>query len=470
MADTILSYSFQPTSVFITTTINMKLVVTNPINGSVVDFKGGPNGDEIDILFPAGAGDTDLVSNLNFTCQSPSGFSCGKASLNNYFSIKANVSTKLQKGQSLEFLFLNVPINSGFVGPSSKATIKITEFIGQSEGENGVVITKMANNKLSIFAWADPSIIALNDITTLYWQSAGGTKVTVEPFKTGEKTFDIKGDPPFPGTTAINIPYPTVPQYKYTLKVWAAQVFDYTEVTITQNPPLITAFNADKSGDILADADVVLDWFYLWGTNSSINSNSGFQKNNPLSPITVNPGKELVKNYVNNYGNMPSTIDYKLAVDGFDKPTSDKKTVNILPIKLVYFKFTKNDNGNLSGMNWLFYPKNWGAYKIETIGNNLNILTLYQPGSKTEVYYLGAGDTTHPQIQYFNFTSKGSGVWELNWVTANLSALVLQPVGYTVPAGDIDSGKKEVNAAGDYTLTGTGKNGEIITSTLTVTA
>ncbi|WDF57261.1 hypothetical protein [Mucilaginibacter sp. KACC 22063] len=472
MANPILSYAFQPTMVFITTTINMKLVIQNPVGGSVVNFAGGPKGDEIQITFPMGTGNTDLVTNLNFQATSPSGFSCAKSNTGNYFSIKANVTTKLQPGQTLEFNFTSVPINSSLDLTTPTATITILEYIGVNTGNATVGVTKQTNTELAIISWADPSTIALSQITTLYWQSIGGTKVVVSPFPGGDKTFPVTGAPPSPGKCLINIPSTTAPQYTYTVKVFTSdQKFAKDDTTITQNPPLITAFTSDKSGAIKVDASLVLEWFFLWGTTSAIYSNTGAQWNGPASPLTVSPGTELLQNFKGNYGNMPSDIFYQLSVNGFSAMADAKVQIKLLPVNLIYFKFTQKTGDTLSGMKWLFDPSTWKGYELNTGGTNLNILTLYQPGGKTETYYLGSGDTVHPQVQYFDFVSQGNGAYLLSWVTANLDSLVLTPDTYNVPAADIVNGSKVVNITSStiYTLTAKGVNGDTIKSSINVT-
>jgi hypothetical protein len=213
-----------------------------------------------------------------------------------------------------------------------------------------------------------------------------------------------------------------------------------------------------------------LDWFFLWGTSSSLNSNSGLELNNPKAGLTVSPGKEVMQYYKNNYANMPAKVYYELGVNGFKKAATKRVEIQLMPVNLVYFKYAlKDSKGVLSGLVFKFDPEGWIAYKVDIIDPTLTTLTLYQPGGKTEIYYLGSGDTTHPQIQYFNYTSKGDGVYELSWVTANLVKLELIPGG-DIPADQINSGTKNVNltTTTSFTLKGTAKDGSVITSILNV--
>ena len=96
---------------------------------------------------------------------------------------------------------------------------------------------------------------------------------------------------------------------------------------------------------------------------------------------------------------------------------------------------------------------------------------MYQPGGGKTVLYLGPGDTTHPQIQYFNAApATTGGGFVLTWVTANLTALVLAPDGYTVPSEQIAKSTYTVHPSVTtvYVLTGTAKNGQTVSSTLVV--
>src|SRR5688572_29869896 len=96
----ILNYSFQPNEVFISTSTDMKMIIKNPNDGDTINFKGGPDGDSIDIIFPIGNSDADLVSSLTFTAKAPTGCTCAKSGLGNYFTLKfINNSVKLLPGQ-----------------------------------------------------------------------------------------------------------------------------------------------------------------------------------------------------------------------------------------------------------------------------------------------------------------------------------------------------------------------------------
>ncbi len=466
----ILQYSFQPNEVFISTSTDLKIVITNPVTGNLINFKGGTNGDTIEITFPMGNTDTDLVEHLNFGTKSPAGITCRKSSFGDEFIIRfTNNSTKLQPGQQLEITFLAVPINSKYK-PAAPAVIKIKENL-ENGGTASVSINKHPNNTLDIIAWVSPSTIALNGSARLYWQSMGGTKVVVSPFNSGDRTFDVEGPPPSPGNTRINIPSSTESQRTYTLRVSTSdQQFTEVRVTLTQNPPLITVFTSNKSGKITVEDSLELDLFFRWGTSSAITSNSGLRLNNPLTGITVNPGEEVANSYSNNYENMPSSIYYQLEVNGFKNMAIKQVNIELKPVKMLYFKYTKKVGNVLSGIARSFDCPGWKAQKLEILGSSLAILTLYQPGGKTERYYLGDGDTTNPQVQYFNFTSKGNGVYELSWVTANLVKLELNP-GEDIPGDKIKSGTKEVtlNSSTIYILKGTAQNGAVITSQLNVT-
>ncbi len=469
MADkTLLNYSFQPPSVFISTEVDLTLSIQNPANGDPITFKGGANGDQISIVFPIGNGATDLVTELNFETRSPAGFNVAKSTSGEFYTIKfTNNSTRLQPGETATVTFLKVKVNDTCVNPASTAVITIKEYIRGVQLVGTTEIIKQPNNKLGISAWLDPAIVGLGQTSTLFWQSVGGTSVEVFPFATGKKKFPVEGPPPSPGNCTVDVPSTTESQRMYTLQVFTSDnTKEQTIVTLTQNPPLITAFTADKSGSIKVDDTLELDWFFLWGTDWMIDSNSGLELFNPNAPVKVNPGKEILESYKGNYANLPSSIYYTLTVNGFKEPTSKKISINLLPVQLGYFKYANN---NLTGVTWKLNPESWKGYTVKTISENVVQLAVYQPGGRTDLYFLGSGDT-HPQIQYFSFVKGANNSVEFSWVTANLASLVLTPGGYSILGTNIASGKKTVTVTATtvFTLTGTGNDRSTITSSIEV--
>ncbi len=471
-SDTLLTYTFQPPQVFVATTINLKLVIENPAGGNPVIFTGGPQGDEIDITFPVGSGDTDLVNALTFTATSlTSGFTCALASGGSYFAVKSPIGATLQPGGHIEINFVNVVINGATDSPPPIAEVLIQEYIGSDSGSTSVGITKLPAT-LGIVAWLDPLIIGLSQQSTLYWQSMGGIGVEISGFPggTGSQKFPVSGQPPYSGNCKVSIGSNSVPQRTYTAKVYTGDnKHTETTVTLTQQPPLILSYTADKGPAISVADTVTLSWSSLYGSSTGITTPVAVI-NNPISPVQVTPGNDLVNAYQGNFQNMPATVNYPLTVNGYLRPATAPQPFTLSPVGISYFKFGNMDNqGVLSGVMYRTNPANWGAAELQ-LSNNLNTLTIYQPGGATTVFYLGSGDTTHPQVQYFNAESKGSNQYQLSWVTANLTNLVLNPGNITITGTNIPKGSQLVTLTSSqvYTLTGTAANGQSIVSLLQV--
>ncbi len=477
MPATLLSYQFQPSQVFIATTTNLQLIITNPVGGQAVNFTGGPQGDEIDIYFPVGSGNTDLVNSITFGSSSQTaGFTCSQVQGDVYFAIRAPQNTTLQPGQTIVITFTNVVINGQTGNPPSAATINISEFIGSSDGTGTTSITKLTQ-ALNVIAWLDPLVVGKRQYATLYWQSMGGTKVVVAGFGngTGSKDFPVQGDPPYPGNCQVNVPSDTDPQRTYTIRVYTSDnQHTETQVTLTQMPPLITSFNSDiPQGTISVAQPVQLSWTDLYATTTYLQLANGDTLTNPISPLTVNPGQEIASLYQPGSGTqLPGSAQYILTLMGFQKQASQQMTWQLQPVGLAYFKFGTMDNGgNLSGVMFRTDPEEWAPVSADLSNPNLNIFTIHQPGQPNSVYYLGSGDTTHPQIQYFNAEKKTAGQYELKWVTANLTSLVLNPGNTIIPAGQIVRGTMTIDnitAPVLYTFTGTAASGETIVSQLLV--
>jgi hypothetical protein len=470
--DTILSYTFAPPDVFIASTSDLTLTIGNPIDNSPVEWKGGPNGDEIDVTFLTGSGADALLTQLpTLTSVSPPGFSCGLSG--NYFAIKSTANTTLQPGDNIVVVFKNAVIN----GETGSTTTTINEYIADASNTDSISINKLPQ-ELAVIAWLDPYVVGLYEQSNLNWQSAGGIGVNVMGFSggTGTKNFPVQGDPPYPGTTTVNVPSTTEAQRIYTLQVYTGDNRHAQEqVTLTQNAPLITSFSADKGSPLKVDATVTLTWHSLFGAGTILTSNSGRTRNDPESPMQVNPGRELLDAYAGNFGNMPDRVVYTLAVNGFSQPAYSEVMFDMAPVGLAYFKYMERDSsGKLSGVKVMLDPDSWTAQKITSQSNDLTILTVYQPGGTSDVYYLGDGDTEHPQIQYFNAESKGDGQFEFTWVTANLDAtigLVLLPGNIKFDGDKVIQGSSNpinVQATTEYTLSGVGTNGDPIVSKLVV--
>jgi hypothetical protein len=463
---TLFDYDIQPSQAFVATNTVLTLTITNPLGGNTVRFAGGPKGDEIDVYFPVGKDKTDLTLAIQFTatCNTP-GFTCGKATAGNYFVVRAPAGASLTPGGQVVILFNPVTINS----IAGQATITIKEIIGSSENDKDVSVTKLPQ-ELGIIAWLQPWTIGANQYSTLLWQSMGGTSVQISGYAggTGTKTFPVSGNPPYPGNTQVTV-QPSEAQRTYTVAVYTSDnQHKEVPVTLTQHAPLITSYTADKSGILSVTDPVTLNWSLMFAGSSTLQT-PALNKNNPNPPLVVVPGQDIAKAFQGNYPAMPDTASYLLTAYGYQVNPSETLSFKLAAVQLAYFKFSSNDNGSLSGLVYKTDPAQWPPVQLEVVSPTLNILTIFQPGQFSSVYYLGSGDTVHPQIQYFEATDNGKGEYIFNWVTANLKSLVLNPGNHQIDSSSIQSGSLTLApTAGKYILTGTGTNGDTIVSMLDV--
>lgn len=463
---TLFSYTFQPNQAFVATDIALTLTIQNPITGNSVQFAGGPRGDEIDIYFPVGSSATDLVSALTFNATSQTQkFTCAKAASGDYFIVRAPAGATLTPGSQIVILFQPVTVN----GVTGEAAVKIKEYIGSAKNDDSKVITKLPQ-ELNIIAWLDPWTIGLNQKATLLWQSMGGTTVEIHGFTDGPpvRIFKVSGDPPHPGNTDVGVGATEI-QHTYIVRVLTDDGnHRETSVTLTQHQPMITSFTADRSGTISVIDTVNLCWSLLYAASSSLKTPPQLLTN-PLSPKAVVPGQDIVQAYKGNYGAMPDTASYVLTAYGFQGNPSLTLSFQLAPVQLSFFKFSVNKGGVLSGIVYRTNPQNWAPVQMNVVSPTLNTLTIFQPGQDSNIYYLGSGDTVNPQVQYFNAADDGNGQFLFSWVTANLKALVLNPGGIQIASGDIQTGSQTLSlTAAQYTLTGTGNNGNTIVSVLDV--
>lgn len=461
------NYNFQPQQVFIGAAADISLVIENPLTSGTVEFDGGRDGSEIHITFPVGSGKNDLVNALGFKAVSQTdGFSCDQSSTGQYYVVTSQNDIDITPGMQIIIKFEGMIIN----GQEGTAQVGIDEYVLIDQTASGTTAVTKVPQGLNVIAWLEPLVVGLYGTSTLYWRSTGGTTVQVAGLNegTGVKQFPVKGEPPYPGSYGVNI-LPEQPQRVFTVTVFAGTTRGPEVMpTLTQNPPLITSYTGNKSGTIGVTDTVQLKWSCLYASSTSLKP-PGTAIPNPLSPRTVVPGQDLVNMYVGNYGAMPDTATYRLTAFGYQNNPSQSLSFKLAPVGLAYFKYkTKGADGKLSDIVWATDPAQWKAVELN-LNNNLNTLTIYQPGGRSNVYYLGSGDTTHPQIQYFN-AEKGTGdQYTFSWVTANLKSLVLNPGNFPITGGDIQNGNKTmILTAAQYILSGVGNNGESIQSVLNV--
>lgn len=475
----ILEYSIKPDEVYISLPASLMLIIENPINNLPVIFKGGRQGDEIDITFPAppahpGAG--ALTDKIDFSGRSQTdGFTVGRAASGNYFAVKpVGSGRELSPGEAIRIKFNPVTINPTTGNPK----VKIDEFIGSNQASTKVEISKVPC-ELSISAWLDPYIVGLKQQSTLYWLSFGGTSVEVAGFAdgTGSRDFPVRGNPPYSDNTPVIVPSTIESQRTYTLKVTTNDgQHRETDVTLTQHAPTITAFSPDPppQGPVGATEQINLNWKTLYAIRAYLRTPRGGQDQrvhpHPSAPRPVQPGFDALAAAAD-WQLIPKKVAYTLLATGYDKPVSRDIHIELDTVKILWLKFGHKDaDGNLSGIKFRMDPPDWHAVELTSSDPRLTTLVLHQPGGTKIDMWLGAGDTEHPQVQYFEADRKDDDQWTLTWVTANLASLVLNPGGYKVPEDQITEGSYDITPANktEYVLEATGKNRETITSTLYV--
>lgn len=475
MPGTLLKYSIDPTKAYIALQTNLVLTLENP-RDEPVRFLFGRRGSQVLVTFPAPPnyqGADALTNVVDFGAESSmkQRFTAGIQSEGSNTFVIAAVETDqvLQRGESFQITFGPITVN----GVDGKPVIAIEEYITDDPAETSVSVEKL-KKELSIIAWLNPWIVGLGKSSTLYWQSFGGTEVEISGFPTGtgKKSFPVEGDPPYPGRTAVTVPANESAR-PYTAEVFSAGDHRQVQLTLLQNPAFITRFQIQPPvppGPINPTISASLIWGTLYAFKVYLLNPQG-QANpkppNPFSPEVVWPGRDALAS-APDYRQIPPEAVYTLEATGYQKPDTRSISFQLSKIQLLYFKYlVMGADGKLSGVSYQT-DGDWRAVQM-VVAEDLNVLTVFQPGGTTSVYYLGSGDKTHPQIQYFAATKAESG-FTLRWVTANLVSLVLGPEEYQVPADRIANGTYDVNpsSATTYVLKGTTADGQTITSTLMV--
>lgn len=487
MSDTRLDYRLTPPQVFVATSTGLTLTIGVPTQGSAVTLE---DGDEIQVRFPApGAPDAlTMVLPLTVTSSDPR-FTAALSGTGDYYV----VAPFGFEGQTIApGTAFTVTWGSFQVSPDTgTSTIRVDEFIGSGTGGRALAVEKVAQ-ELNVVAWLEDLVVGLEQQTKLNWTSYGGTLVVVAGFQGGTheacpqdlrrpgwKCFAVRGDPPYPAFTMVDVPSTSAAQWQYTVRVYTGDGQNREKVvSLTQHAAYIFGFGvypdlAPPAAPVGATETARLSWRTIYGTEAYLTSPTGQHREftNPANPVAVQPGVDAMQSAPSK-SQIPDTASYKLQVKGFGGFVEATVTFRILPVRLLYFKYMQMDEqGNLSDPRWLMDPADWKGTDLKP-APDLYTFIVYQPGSRTEVRYLGAGDTTHPQVQYFAATPGEGGRQTLTWVTANVTALVLNPGGYHVPGGEIAKGTYEITPPGttDYVLEATAASGEKVTSTLRVTA
>jgi len=484
----LLTYTIQPNAVFVGTTDSLTFELRND-GAAPVAFRPGTV-DRVTVTFPAGEGADALSRVVDYTPASlTEGFKATRVEGTDGYAVRVSGfdPQTLAPGQAVRIRFDGVKVNAV---PGNDVRVAVEERL---KGQVAPAVVKLAKlpQKLKVVAWLEQPVVGLGEQTRLHWTSYGGTRVVVFPFadnvvdrncptgdqKPGYRCFRVVGEPPSPGETMVAPGDPARAQWRYTVRVLTdTGEKDEVEVTLTQHAPAITGFGRapglePPTDPIGAMDEVPLQWTTAYGRRAYLQTppdSAGTQVQlNPAAPRPVKPGYDAYR-AAPDVRRIPATAEYVLRVSGFDQPAEARLQFALKPVRVLYYRFSKLDGETLSDPVWEIDPRGWLA--VEEIRSTPPFtLTVYGPGGTKQVLYLGPGDTVHPQVQYFAATP-APGKKTLRWITANLTALRLDPGGYVVPDAQRARGSYEVTPAQttDYVLTGTAASGETVTSTLRV--
>ncbi|MEM7641165.1 MAG: hypothetical protein AAF366_01395 [Pseudomonadota bacterium] len=471
-----LRYAIAPGKVLAGATQTLTLTATVPDNGAPVALQPGAKGDEIKLTIPAppqvtGAG--ALTDAVTFVAQSKTdGFIAGPdPGSANAILVKPTVPVTLSPGQRIEVALDAVAISA----TPGTAKIGIQEFIGTGGATADIDVTK-DTPPISVTAWFEQPIVGKSETAILRWISNGGTVVTITGLETGtgQQSFPVSGKtPPFPGMLAITPTAPGPMPLTLTVRTSDGSQSNSTTVVLDVRRPYLARLAATPAPDtqVAADAEVSLDWTILYARSATLTPPSGvgplLVPRDTLRPMKVVPGADALAG-APALDAIPASATYELIGSGFGPDIRASISYGIAPVALAYFKYqSKDPKGTLSQPGFAVLPNDWQG-KREILGDVMTF-TLYQPGGGSQTYYLGAADTTHPQIQYFAPAAPASGGQvTVEWVTANLDTLTLDPGGHTIAAADIASGSMAVPVPADgiVTLTGTSKTHGSVPSVL----
>lgn len=477
----LLTYSIAPPQAYVGLQTTLTLTIQNTTGGPIT-MRSGRQGDKILITVPAPSGGSSeansLTDNVNgINCQSQTtGFTAGQqATGGNVFQVSPTSTQVLQNGMSIQVTFA-VTVNATI----GTANLTIQELIGTNTGSSSVSVTKIGQ-VLSVITWFYPPNVGLNQPSTLYWQSFGATNVQVSGFNGPPQNFKVSGSPPYQNSVSVTM-LPSWQQRTFSLVASSNDGSQaYGSATLTQQPQLITSLTTDPAtppNPFDPTQSAQLSWTTMYASAVYLTTPQKMYQvsANPPVPVTIQPGLDAIRGSFGSPPQIPSTATYQIQAQGYSPTTPTQPvTFQLGPMPVLWFKFLNNDGGKLSNVNFQLAGSWPNGAQLNTLGDNLSQLQVFQPGGATTTMYLGSGDTTNsPQIQYFNAATASPGS-TLSWVTLNVTSLVLNPGNYQVPQTDIASGSYAVNpsASTTYVLTGTGPGGTVTSSlpvTVTVTS
>ncbi|NEO04182.1 MAG: hypothetical protein F6J94_05650 [Moorea sp. SIO1F2] len=449
---TVLTYTFNPTTVQANTRKSFTLVATNGSTPLSLNTRNA-----IYLAVPVGDEASDLTPNLNeISTQAPDKwrFNATNQGGEYNFIISPTQNFTINANASLVFELNNVIINP----VQGNAKVVLEEFVQMTPGQTEFTIQKN-EAQLSIVAQAIPSTVGRNQTTDLKWNAAKAAYVIIQPIN---KQVDTSGEYP---TTPSQDVTPEAPQVTYSLTAWTPdQKFARDNVTVTISPPVFRKVEPQNQPPIDLDAEVKLEWNVEYAETVQLTLPQGVVPQPTSGSLEVKPQQMLV-------GNAES-VTYTWRATGADQPVFASVEIPFNPVTIDYFRYPNFETTNTFQVQVTNGFTNVEQHYVE--GGSYFKLTATGPRGPL-VQYLG--DYEALQIQVFlsssNNVSPGTEV-ELQWQTVLATSLSLESDdGCSTPIShdQIARGKLNVTPTQStlYTLKATDANDNIITSQLQVT-
>lgn len=474
----LLQYTLQPPQVFAGSTTDMVLVIQNPSTTQSVVFKAGfGSADQLQLQFQGLAAGTNFKSSIKSQPAGQSFITLDPASSGGYFTVKTSSGQSvLLPQQSLTVLFQAVPIDSA---PGS-SSIGVKQLISSGAPVSGQIDVNKLTQDPAIVAWMDPPTIGLENYSLLNFTWRGGTKVVILGFPDGDgsQTVNASGSPPFTNMVPATIDTADG-QRTYTLTVYTVdgtQVAQTTCVLSHHKPFLCDASTTPAiTAPISVNDQFTFSWATLYAASTTLVSSvsTSLTLVPPATGTTgpICPGADALNSAGFPPVTIPDSVVYTFTARGYggiaSQATSQFK-VALQPVNVLFFKYINNSGGKLSGATLMTDPENWSGSVISYIKPNeaYQSATVYRPGQPPLTLYLGTdGTDKHPQIQYLNATAQSGGVYTLDWVTLNLTSLVINPGNVSIT--NLASGSQSYTPPAGTTqivATGTSSSGDTVVS------
>lgn len=405
-----LTYAITPETVPVSSSQNLKLVITNPSEKFPVALNPGP---------------TTLISvqNLSQLTASPGDIHAtppaGTAwqaglvdgSTGKYLKIWITAPVSLAPQQSVAIQLDDIKV----VDSPGTATLNVVEFINGAKATPPALQIGLLAASLQIFALAKPVTVGLGQQTMLQWTIVQGVYVTVVPPDDGAQYFR-NGQGWY--THAIPVqPSQDERQTIYTLTVYQDQSnFETAMVVVNLSPPQIASFHteADGNGLLTIDQPVDISWVVHYAPQVTLRPSKSAGYVAPEDQRRITPGNFLAPN--------ASSVAFTLTADGFKGPVRKTLTFQFAPMRIQCFRYPDFDTRDayvidvFNGRPTIQQGTTAGAFTLDAVGPG-GPLTQQLGGTGLEVQVL-VGDP--PQIARGAFTT-------LRYRVQNATSLTLLP-------------------------------------------